>query len=344
MRRWSWMVMSCIAWALGASAVARAGECVVNGTPLTPVEFANALEFESSLPGQLAGVPFNVMSLQQMSLQWQGCGQDCVDRQLEGTSQCGDLVATPLQSTFLEFYPAGVDLSSASLINNVAASQSATGRWRILAQGWVFPQTAPPFAGAAYSFRLGTREVFDVTSNGGGTGPLPLDIGIRAGTWVALSLCGDDNIFRWNPSRDLRFRVSSRLPPAGSVSLVDTQFYEGFVRVDEVYSVQVAPGSTVTVDVYLAVSANATGAQDMFGNECQGASAVLDMDPAIAFPALNGGSGAYDGIQVLVSPDPGLTLTARSGIEYPAVPEPGALASAAAALAALVVRRRLLRA
>lgn len=339
MRRWSWMVMSCVAWTIGASAVARAGECVVNGTPLTPAELANALEFESSLPGQLAGVPFNVMSLQQLSLQWQGCGQDCVNRQLEGESQCGDLVTTPLQSAFLELYPAG-GTEDASLINNVAASQSATGRWRILAQGWVFPDTAPQDSGAAYSFRLGTREVFDVTSNGGGTGPLPLDIGIRAGTWVTVSLCGDDGFFRWNPSRDLRFRVSSRLPPAGSVTLVDTVFYDSFVRVDDVYSVQVAPGSTVTVDVYLAVSANATGAQDMFGNQCQGASAVLDMEPALGFFGLGGGSGAYDGIQVLVSPDPGLTLTARSGMEYPAVPEPGAFASAVVALGALVLTRK----
>jgi hypothetical protein len=59
------------------------------------------------------------------------------------------------------------------------------------------------------------------------------------------------------------------------------------------------------------------------------------MDPGIAFPALDGGSPAHDGIQLFFSPDPALELAPRSGFVYEPVPEPGARASAAAALAAL---------
>lgn len=316
---------------------AAGAEC---GVPVTPFELASELEVGSAgLPGQLAGVPFSVVSLEQMALYWPGCGQDCVSFQFEGATECGDLAATPIDASYLALHPGALE---PTLIANVAADQTASGKWRISAQGWVMPGTAPQSAAAGYTFELGTRDVIDLTSSGG-TAPLPLDIGIRAGTWIGLESCGDDGFFRWNPLRDLRFRVTER-PPSGSPrTLVSTVFYDQFVLVDDVYPVEATPGSTLTVDVFLRVSANATGAQDTFGNLCEGGRALLDMDPRIAFLDLGGGSPAHDGIQLLFSPDPALGFAPRSGIDYAPVPEPGSTASAVAALGAVALARRRIR-
>lgn len=312
---------------------ATGGEC---GVPVTPFEFASELEAGSGgLPGQLAGVPFSVVSLEQMALYWPGCGQDCVSLQFEGATECGDLAATPIDASYLAIYPG---TQEPTLISNVAADQTTSGKWSISAQGWVMPDIAPQSAAAGYTFELGTRDVIDLTSSG--TDPLPLEIGIRAGTWIGLEACGQDGFFRWNPLRDLRLRVTEQ-PPSGSPrTLVSTVFYDAFVLVDDVYPVEATPGSTLTVDVFLRISANATGAQDAFGNLCEGARALLDMDPRIAFLDLAGGSPAYDGIQLLFSPDPALGFAPRSGLVYAPVPEPRSIASAVAALGVLVLARR----
>lgn len=331
----SWLVAAAGALAVLRADAAAGAECSV---PVTPYELASALKAGpgASLPGQLAGVPFSVVSLEQMTLSWQGCGQDCVSYQFLGETECGDLAGTPIDAVYLALYP---DALSPTLISTASADQRANGKWRISAQGWVVPTGAPANAAAGYTFELGTREVIDVTSSGG-TDPLPLSIGIRAGTWIDVSVCGDDGYFRWNPLRDLRFRVTEQ-PAAGSPrTLVDTVFYDQFVLVDDVYPVEVTPGSTLTADVFLRISANATGAQDGFGNICEGGRALLDMDPRIVFLNLAGGSPALDGIQLLFSPDPALTVVPRSGLVYEPVPEPGASASAGTVLGALALARR----
>lgn len=322
--------------ALAVSSVARAGECVASTTPVPPTDLASALEFGGSLPGQLSGVPFSVVSLESQTLTWPGCGVDCTFVQLQGVSQCGDLVATPIDYASLVEYP----LVQPELFSAFDADQAADGKWTVLAQGFLSDAFDPTGGGAGYTFELGTREVIDVTSSGG-TDPLPLQIGFRAGTHITAQAC-EDGIFRWNPSRDLRFRVSERTAGGATNTLVATVFHDQFVSVDDVYPVEVTPGARLTVEVFLRVSANATGAADGFGNLCDGGIAVLDMDPGIAFFDYGGGSAALDGIQLLFTADPALTLVPRSGITYEPVPEPGVLTRGAIAIAALAAcaRRR----
>jgi hypothetical protein len=320
--------------ALAVGWEARAGECIVNSAPVAPLDLANALEFGGSLPGQLNGVPFSVVSLQSQTLYWPGCAADCTFVQYQGASQCGDLVATPIDYDSLVQYP----LVQPEMFSAVGADQAGDGKWTVLAQGFVSEEFGTIGGGAGYTFELGTREVIDVTSSGG-SDPLALEIGFHAGTHITAQVC-EDGIFRWNPSRDLRFRVQERTSMGATNTLVPTVYHDQFVAVDDVYPVEVKPGSTLTVEIYLHASANATGAVDGFGNFCDGGMAVLDMDPGIAFFDYGGGSPALDGIQISFSPDPALTLTPRSGIAYTTVPEPGALAVGTVALSALALAWR----
>lgn len=318
-------------WA-GSSA---AEECSV---PVTPDTLASALEVgpTGSLPGQLAGVPFSVFSLESMPLIWPSCGASCVFTQPTGVTECGDLVSNPTTVSYLAVHP---DVVQPTLLSNVAARQSANGRWTIAAQGIVAPNSHPVGASAAYVFELGTREIIDVASTGG-TGRLPLDIGLRAGAHLGLQVC-DGGRLRWNATRDLRFRVSEQVPGSARRTLVSTFFSPtSFVLVDDVYSVEVTPGAAVTIDVFLRVSGNAVSGTDPFGTTCDGADVLLDMNPGIVFFGQSTGNPAYDGIQVQLSPDPALVLTPRSGIDYETVPEPDLLGGVAAASLLLCAWKR----
>src|SRR5262245_56285142 len=82
-------------WGLFAQVrAAEAGECLVNSNPVPPGDLAFALEAGSgaSLPGQLAGLPFSVVNLEQNSISWTGCSDDCIYQQNMGETQCGSLV------------------------------------------------------------------------------------------------------------------------------------------------------------------------------------------------------------------------------------------------------------
>jgi hypothetical protein len=288
---------------------------------VTPSTLAYGLEQGSGdIPGQLAGVPFSVVSYEALNLLWANCGGDCVFDTPEGDTQCGNLVATPIDSLVVSEL-AGVPVPPA--FSEVSAEQSPNGKWNVAAQAFVSPTFEEDDGSASYVFELGTREVIDVS---GGSGLLPLEIGLRAASHLGVQFCAGD-LFRWIPSHSLRFRVreATTFFPF-TRDLVSTVYYDQFFVRDEVFAVEVNTPSVLTVDVWFRAIGGATGANDIFGNQCRGGLAVLDFAEA----------PAGDGIQLFFSPDPSLTLVPRSGIAYAPVPEPGGAFAGLVAFAALV--------
>jgi hypothetical protein len=317
------IALACLA-GLAAPAV-HAGECLVNGTPVSPQVLASVLEQgpTASLPGQLAGVPFSVVSHQSVSVYWASCGEDCLFNEFLGESQCGNLVESPIDS-FVEAEYIGVPNPPA--FAQVLAIQSANGKWEVGAQGFVSPTWDKPDGHAAYSFELGTRDVIDVTS-GSAAELLPLAVQFRALGHLGIQIC-EGNLFHWIPLHSARIRVIEQ-SSSGTRTLVN-EVYSQFFQRDLVFPVEVRPSSTLTVDVWFQASANAGPAQDGFGNYCAGAVAPLDFY----------GPPAWDGIQVSFVPDPALTLTPRSGILYEPLPEPESAAGIALLSLAVLRARR----
>jgi hypothetical protein len=295
---------------------AEAGECVVNSNPVAPSTLAFALEAGSgaSLPGQLAGVPFSVVSLQQNSITWNGCAENCIYQQNLGETQCGNLVETPIEA----FYSAMIaGIPDPPAFSQVMADHFPNGKWTIGGSAFTSTDFHQPGSSAAYSFELGTRDYIDVTSNS--ENELPVNIGLRARSHLGLAGCPvNGGVFNWFPIHEMRFRVTETSDAFPFTrDLVPTQYYGQFVKAEEVFAVDVRPNSVLTVDLYFEGIGNATGAQDLSGNQCPGGYAFLDFFLHTA-----------DGIQVFFSPAEGLTLTPRSGIVYEPVPEPAAGATA----------------
>lgn len=306
---------------------AEAGECVVNSNPVEPSTLAFALEAGSgaSLPGQLAGVPFSVVSLQQNSITWSGCAEDCIYQQNLGETQCGNLVEAPIEA----FYSAMVaGIPNPPAFSQVVADHFPNGKWTIGGSAFTSTDFHQPGSSAAFSFELGTREYIDVASSS--ENELPVNIGLRARSHLGLAGCFVyGGIFNWFPINEMRFRVTetSDVFPF-TRDLVPTQYYSQFGNAEEVFAVDVRPNSVLTVDLYFEGGGNATGAQDLSGNYCPGGYVFLDYFLHTA-----------DGIQVFFSPAEGLTLTPRSGIVYEPVPEAEASAVATALLLAIAARR-----
>lgn len=305
---------------------AEAGECVVNANPVLPSTLANALEvgIGASLPGQLAGVPFSVVSLEQNSISWNGCAEDCIYQQNLGETQCGNLVATPIEAFFSAMI---VGIPNPEAFSQVVADLFPNGKWTIGGSAYTSSSFHQPGASAAFSFELGTREYIDVTSSG--ENELPVSIGLRARSHLGLAGCPvSGGIFNWFPIHDMRFRVTETADVFPFTrDLVPTQYYDQFGKAEEVFTVSVRPNSVLTVDLYFQGLGNATGAQDLSGNYCPGGYVFLDF---FLHPA--------DGIQVFFSPDEALTLTPRSGIVYEPVPETEMGAAALAVLLGIAAR------
>jgi hypothetical protein len=318
----------CAGFVLEAPGV-EAGECIVNANPVPPSDLAFALESEGSLPGQLAGVPFSVLHVEALSISWVGCAQDCLFSQGLGATQCGNLVDTPIDDAYTREI-AGVPDPHA--VSQIAAEQLATGKWDVAAVGFIDPYWQEQSGSAAFGFQIGTRDVIDVS---GGSGLVPLEIGLRAASHLPLQYCAG-GLFTWIPQHSLRFRVTERLTGGTPFErdLVD-EVYSQFFRRNLVFPVEVRPGSTLTVDVWFQASANATGANDIYGNQCTGGYALLDFSDQQLLLNYPG-----DGIQVFFTPDPSLTLTPRSGFAYLPVSEPGAALAGFAVFAALAQRAR----
>lgn len=198
------------------------------------------------------------------------------------------------------------------------------------AAAFVHPDWDEQNGSAAFGFEVGTREVIDVGSASAAE-ELPLEIQLQALGQTGLLGC-TGNVFRWNPNRTLRFRVTEDSDVAPFTrELVPTRIFTSFLVERETYAISVRPNSRLTIDVWMRASANATGAQDLQGNQCRGAYALFYFqEPPEPL-----------GIQVRLSADPALTLTPRSGIAYLPVPEPaGGAVVATLALLAVALRRQ----
>ncbi|HEY8492557.1 MAG TPA: hypothetical protein VIN04_01620 [Myxococcota bacterium] len=310
-------LLACAA-ALAAPRAVRADECVVNGTPVAPATLAAALEagLGVSLPGQLAGVPFSVVHAETTQIHWLGCADDCLSSTPAGEARCGNLVEDPIDfARSLEV--AGLGQPNAFV--DIAASQSATGKWEVGAAAFVHPEWNEESGSAAFGLEVGTREVIDVSSASAAE-ELPLEIQLQAVGQTGLLGCTGD-VFRWNPNRTLQFRVTeeSNLPPF-TRPLVPTQYFGGFLVERETFALAVRPNATLVIEVWLRASANATGASDIHGNQCRGGYALFYFQEP----------PEPSGIQIRLSGHPALTLTPRSGIAYLPVPEPPGGGSAAA--------------
>lgn len=302
---------------------ARAGECVVNGNEVPPSSLASELEVGfGGIPGQLAGVPFSVVNYDQMSISWNGCADDCLYISNQGDSQCGNLVAAPVESMRT---PTVTAVPDPYAFSHVFAGQAENGKWNVLASAFVDPYWEQESKSAVYDFEVGTREVIDVA---GSAGTKPLDIYLRGGSRVEgieVGCFGD--VFRWIPNHQISFRVTELTT---FTTLVNTTYWTQFFSRTQAFTIDVQPGWVLQVDVLLDVFANATGAQDLGGQYCDGAYAYIDL----------AGPPDSDGVQLFLDPDPSMTLTPRSGIVYEA-PEPGAGAAASIAIALLAARKRL---
>jgi hypothetical protein len=314
---------------LAVAQSAQADECpLVNGNAIPPSSFASELENGyGSLPGQLAGVPFSVVSYESADIFWTGCAGECLINEYPGETACNDLVATPLDS-FIRSEIAAVGDPPA--FSEVSAEQWANGKWDVFATSFVIPAWENIGGSASYIFELGTRDVIDVSS--AEEGLKPLRIRMQARSHLGVNDCNPDlGLFSWIPNHYTRFRVTEETPgPPLTRTLVPTTYHENFFGADDVFDVEVSANSTLTVDVYFRASANATGAMDVFGDQCSGGIAILDF-------------AEDDGILVSYSPDPSLTFAPRSGIAYQTVPEPGTIGGvggAGGALATLASRAR----
>jgi hypothetical protein len=316
----SWPIATCIVATLAAFD-AWAGECVANSGPVAPATLASELEAGFGfLPGELSNVPFSVVSYgyQQVQITWAGCGQDCVFATYPGDAQCGDLVSTPVESNVSREI---VGIPNPNALSTVFAGQVDGGRWNVLAQALVNPSWDETNKSAAYSFDLGTREVIDV---GGSAGAVDIHLRARS-TLIGRGCVG--NFVEWIPLHKMRFRVTERTT---FTTLVQTQFWDQFFDVDETFTIAVQPGWVLQVDLYFDVFANATGETFIGTDYCAGAIANLDFTSP----------PAGEGLQLFYDPDPGVTLTPRSGIVYE-VPEPSAAAAAVIAIVLLAARKRL---
>jgi hypothetical protein len=309
--------LSCAGLIAGAPAV-EAGECVVNANPVPPQTLAQQLKGVGSLPGQLAGVPYSVVDYGGVNVLWTGCAAECVLNDYPGDTQCGNLVETPIDSLVVTEIAAVPDPLAFS---EVSAEQSPNGKWNVAANAFISPEFEEPNGAATYSFELGTREVIDV---GGGPGTKPLDIRLRVGSHLAIQQCVG-GLFTWIPHHNLQFRVTELTT---FTTLIPSVYYDQFFLIDDTFTIDVYPGLVLVLDVYFDAGASATGANDIFGNQCTGGIATLDFAEG----------PERDGIQLYLSPDPSITLTPRSGMIYE-VPEADAGPAAIAVLLALATRR-----
>ena len=313
--------------ALAVAPSAPAGECpLVNGNVIPPSSFATELEVGfGSLPGQYAGIPFSVVSYGGANIFWNGCASDCLINDYPGDTECGNLVQAPLDVPIRSEIAAVGDPPAFS---EVAAEQWTNGKWDVYGIGFVSPVWEEISGSASYSVELGTREIFDVSSTE--TGLKPLRIRMQALSHLGVNDCNPNTgVFSWIPTHGTRFRVEEVTEgPPFTRTVVPTTYHDQFFAADDFFDVEVNANSTLTVDVFFHASANATGAQDVFGDQCSGGVAILDF-------------AQDDGIKLSFSPDSSLTFAPRSGLAYDTVPEPheGAGLVALGALAQRARRR-----
>jgi hypothetical protein len=307
---------------------AQADQCpLVNGNAIPPSAFASELEVGfGGLPGQLAGIPFSVVSYEGANIFWTGCADECLINDYPGDTECGNLIQEPLDVPIKS--QIGAVGNDAPAFSEVAAEQWTNGKWDVFATSFVSPSWEETGGSAAYMFELGTREVIDVSS--AETGLKPLRIRMQARSHLGINDCNPNlGLFTWIPTHGTRFRVTEETPgPPFTRTLVPTTYHDNFFVADDVFDVEVSANSTLTVDVFFEASANATGALDVFGDQCSGGIAILDF-------------AEDDGILVSFSPHPSLTFAPRSGLAYETAPEPheGAGLIALASLAQHMRRR-----
>lgn len=325
--------------ALFAATAAEAAECTVDtfqlrGELAFPTYTGGAIGFDQ---------PFAVVLQTLLATnQDNSCNNGCNSNPSTGTSECGDLVTAPID----------VEEEVAGFLENDHIEYQArlltTGTWEFL-PGVVLhaPPAATTFANMNVSF--GHREVFDVTSPA--SGPQPFRLRLREGEVVPAGPFFCPGIWRPFVGRNRSLRVRTQ----GSVqSLVDAVLGGPLGVPPDHTTVETLsdPAYERVIqewDFEFEVPANTVLFVDVLYDQVGGTFQAPVTDPISGQPCpltvVAGGSFApYGGIQLQVTPGPDLSAVPRSGLVYEPVPEPGALASAAAALAALEWWRRRSRA
>lgn len=318
------------AFVFGFANPAGAGECASSNVSL-------ALELrQPTWTGGSAGLrePFATLFQESLGLQGLNCtgDADCPFSEYYGDATCDDIAADPLDD-YGRVEIAGAPIPIA--FTEIAAELLPNARWGVAAQGFITPA-----AGASQdvirtyaTFQGGFRDVLDVSSDETTPQAFLIDVFVARGDFGEVG-CFGDVLRRIAPLQELRFRVLA--DPEGSdpaVLAVNADSDLGTIGLGHnVFPIEVAPDSTLWLDVYVAAAPQATG-YNIF-EECNGGHAIFDM-------RLDATGTERDGIQVFLTPAPTLTVTSRGGLTYEPVPEPGSAAAGAAfaALAALARRR-----
>lgn len=322
-----------------AASPGRAGPCALDTFPLR-----GELLFPSYVGGGVGfDQPFAVVLQTLLAMnQSVGCTNGCPSNSSTGASQCGNLVATPIDvdeivGGFLEEDFLGYE-----------ARLLANGTWEFAAGGWIeAPLSATTFAYLNVSF--GHREVFDVTS--AASGPQPFRLRLRESGIVPAGPFSCPGFWRPFLDRTRSLRVQTQ---GGGQFLVDALLGGGLGVPPDRTAVEALsdPDYERVIqewDFAFEVPANTVLFVDLLYDQVGGTFQAPVSDPISGQDCpvtlvTAGWTEPGGGIQLQVSPGAALSAVARSGIAYAPAPEPGAVASAGAALATLTWQRRRARA
>lgn len=303
-----WMVGLAL---LGSPSLASAGACALTSFQLLSELTAPTWSGGTSGFNQ----PFaTVFQANLSTTQTNGCGGDCPADVWPGDNECGNLVTTPID---VDRWIAGPGQDD---YNGYETRLLSNGKWEYRTDVQILaPTVGAKFANSNISF--GHREVFDVSS--GASGSQPFQFRLRESGIFPGSVVSCPGIYRTTPllTRYLRVRAAGSAQsilfaqltvPDTELTLQTNPLYKRIVR-DWNFDIQVPANTVLYVDV---LYNPAGGTYD---------SPVVDSQNGLRCDVTVVTSQWIDpfgGIQLFVSPGPGVTATPRSGIAYEPVPEP----------------------
>lgn len=316
------------------SETALAGECTAGADETANISLlANELHFPT-WGGGSAGLlePFATVFQESLGIVGDTCGGECPFSTDYGAVTCGNLVEDPIDHdgvveiagvpnpmAFTEFY--------ADLLPNA--------RWEVGAQGFISPAAGSSHEARTTfaNFKLGSRDVLDITSNGSGAQTIDVNLLMLRGDLGIVGCIGEILVVRAIPTVMFRLREDP-VGPAPPEMLLDVDL-SVLDYGSNPFQVEVTPPTVLYIDFFLSAGVNATG--DNFTSEdlCAGGNTTLDFRPP------SNPNGPTEGFQIFLSGSPQLTIVPRSGIDYQPVPEP--TTGGGAVVAAMVALRSLLR-
>lgn len=327
MRTRTFGIAACIGLLFGSD-TALAGECTAGADEIANISLlANELQFPTWGGGSAGFLePFAVVFQESLGIVGDTCVGDCPFSSDYGDVTCGNLVEDPIAHDGLVEI---VGVPDPTAFTEFYADLLPNARWEVAAQGYISTgaglshEARRTFA----NFKLGSRDVLDITSSGSGAQTIDFNLFLLRGDLGSIGCFGDVLFVRALPTLAFRLREDP-VGPAPPEMLLDVDLSE-LDYGSNPFQVEVTPPTVLYVDFFLGAGVQATGDNI----QCAGGNATLDFRP----PSVP--NGPTDGIQIFLSGSPQLTIVPRSGIVYAAAPDAEASAVAIAMLLGLAARR-----